>query len=231
MIKGTFKMKFVACLMALVLSQLSLATAWAMPQISGKLITSGNLPVTINGNSTQGGATILSGAVIETPANVTATIQVGDLGVVELQPGSIAVIDFTSNTIKVTLRQGCVTLDTNKGTSGSIVDSKGMAFTTNTESEEGMSGDVDFRRLGNTQAQSNGEKRRKFPVCGIIPAGASVASATLPGVIAPATTAAAAGGGISGAVLGAIIAGVAGAAIIGGIIGSDDNPSPSSPRR
>ncbi len=214
--------------MALVLSQLSLATVWAMPQISGKLITSGNLPVTINGNSTQGGATILSGAVIETPANVTATIQVGDLGVVELQPGSIAVIDFTSNTIKVTLRQGCVTLDTNKGTSGSIVDSKGMAFTTNTEAEEGMSGDVDFRRLGNTQAQSTGEKRRKFPVCGIIPAGASVASATLPGVIAPA--AAAAAGGLSGAVIGAIIAGVAGAAIIGGIVGGDDNPSPSSPR-
>ena len=224
-----FTTRLVAVLLALVLSHLSLATVWAAPQVSGKLITSGNLPITVNGNSTQGGSTILSGAVIETPDNVSATIQVGDLGELELLPGSIAVIEFDGKNIKVTLKKGCASLTTNKGTTGSMVDYQGKTFTTNSDAEEGNVGDADFKRMTGAQAQSDGMKRHRFPVCGVIPPGGTFAQAI--GVGAVAGPVAGVGGGLSGAVIGAIVAGIGGAAVIGGIIGFGGDSSPSSPRR
>jgi hypothetical protein len=229
--KGTsLKGKLVAALLSLAISHLSLAIVFAAPQISGKLITSGGLPVTVNGNSAQSGATILSGAVIEAPDNVVATIQVGDLGELELQPGSIAVIEFDGKNIKVTLRRGCARLTTNKGTSGSVVDYQGRVFTSNSDAEEGVSGDPDYRRVPNSAAQSDGTKRRAMPVCGVIPPGGTFATASLTAAVAPPTTAAAAGGGLGGAAIAAIIGGIGAGAIIGGIVGFGGDASPNSPR-
>jgi hypothetical protein len=219
------KDKLLAAFLSLAIGHLSLAVAVTVPQISAKLITSGAVPVTVNGNSTQGGATILSGAVIETPDNVVATIQVGDLGELELQPGSIAVIEFDGKNVKVTLRRGCARLTTNKGATGAIVDSQGNVFTTNSNAEEGTPGDPDYARVPNSAAQSDGKKRRSFPVCGIIPAGSAVAQAAAPAVVA--ATAAA---GLSAGVIAAIIGGIAGGATVVGIIGTrGGNPSPPRP--
>lgn len=232
MVRKGFQQKLGAGVLSLVLiGQASWVGVAASSQLGGKLITSGNLPVMVNGNSALGGATIVSGTVLETPANVTATVQIEGLGLVELLPDSIAVIEFSANNIKVTLRRGCATLETNKGTKGAIVDSQNRVFSTTTDAEEGVTGDTDFRRLGAVQAQSNGDKRRRFPTCGIVPAGGTLAEATLPSVLgAAAGPAIAAGGGLSGTAIAAIIAAAGGAAIIGGIIGAGDDPSPSSPR-
>ena len=101
-------------------------TLAASPQVIAKLLTTGG-QVKVNDNDTPSGSSIVSGATIETPANVGATIQVGDLGLVELPPGTIAIIEFAGSNIKVTLKQGCATLETNKGTTGSLVDYKGGA--------------------------------------------------------------------------------------------------------
>src|SRR6266513_3433430 len=55
-------------------------------QFTAILTTRGNRPITINGVSAIGGATILTGAVIETPDQVGATINLGSLGGVDLAP-------------------------------------------------------------------------------------------------------------------------------------------------
>lgn len=223
---NSFRNKSIALVLTLALSHLSFIVAMAAPQLAGKLITSGNLPITVNGNSTQGGSSILSGAVIETPDNVSATIQIGDLGEVQLTPGTIAVIEFSGNNIKLTLKKGCGSLQTNKGTTGSVVNDQGKLLSTNSDAEEGVSGDPDFKKMTGVAAKSDGTKRRLLPTCGVIFGG------NLP---ATTVTTAGAGGGIGGGLsstaIGAIIAGIGGAAIIGGIIGFGGDSSPSSPRR
>jgi len=93
------------------------APAPAMPQraITARLVTRGNAPITVNGNSTATGATILTGATIETPDQVSGTIDLGDAGVVEIQPNSKIQLDFDENgNVRVKVLRGCVV--TNKKT-------------------------------------------------------------------------------------------------------------------
>ena len=87
------------------------APAPGAPQraITARLSTKNNAPITVNGNSTATGATILTGSTIETPDQVSATIDLGDAGVVELQPGSKIQIDFDENgNVRVKVLKGCV---------------------------------------------------------------------------------------------------------------------------
>src|SRR5258705_12300299 len=73
----------------------SAATATApQRQITARLTTKNNQPITVNGNAVGTGATLLTGATVETPDQVSATIDLGDAGVVELQPNSQIKLDF-----------------------------------------------------------------------------------------------------------------------------------------
>jgi hypothetical protein len=81
-----------------------------LPQqvITARLITKNNQPITVNGNSLGTGGTILTGALIETPDQVSATIDLGSAGVVELQPNSKIQLDFDANgNVRVKVIQGC----------------------------------------------------------------------------------------------------------------------------
>jgi hypothetical protein len=83
-----------------------------LPQrvILGRLTTKNNQPITVNGNSLGTGGTILTGATIETPDQVGATIDLGDAGVVELQPNTKIQLDFDQNgNVRVKVLQGCAT--------------------------------------------------------------------------------------------------------------------------
>lgn len=82
----------------------------AVPQqtLTARLTTRNNQPITVNGNSTGTGATILTGATIETPDQVGATIDLGDAGIVELQPNSKIQLDFDANgNVRVKVVRGC----------------------------------------------------------------------------------------------------------------------------
>ncbi len=86
------------------------APAPGSPQraITAKLATKNNAPITINGNSAGTGTTILTGATIETPDQVSAVIDLGDAGVVELQPGSKIQLDFDRDgNVHVKILKGC----------------------------------------------------------------------------------------------------------------------------
>ena len=77
-------------------------------QITARLTTKNNQPITVNGNPVGTGATLLTGATIETPDQVSATIDLGDAGVVELQPNSQIKLDFDENgNVRVKVIRGC----------------------------------------------------------------------------------------------------------------------------
>lgn len=76
--------------------------------LTARLTTRNNQPITVNGNAAATGATLLTGATIETPDQVGATIDLGDAGIVELQPNSKIQIDFDENgNVRVKVIRGC----------------------------------------------------------------------------------------------------------------------------
>jgi hypothetical protein len=86
-------------------------TPGGVPQqtLTARLTTRNNQPITVNGNAAGTGATILTGATIETPDQVGATIDLGDAGVIELQPNSKIQLDFDANgNVRVKVLRGCV---------------------------------------------------------------------------------------------------------------------------
>ena len=85
-------------------------TGGAAPQqrITARLTTKNNQPITVNGNQVGTGATLLTGATIETPDQVSGVIDLGDAGVVEIQPNSTIKIDFDENgNVRVKVIRGC----------------------------------------------------------------------------------------------------------------------------
>jgi len=99
-------------------------------QIAARLTVRGNLPALVNGNGSYTGATVLTGATIQTPGGVRATIQLGGLGSLDLSPNTIAVVDFSSNAVTGTLRKGCATLTANKNVNGLLVTPEGASLST-----------------------------------------------------------------------------------------------------
>ncbi len=86
----------------------SLAPGAPQRAITARLVTKNNQPITVNGTSVGTGGTILTGATIETPDQVGATIDLGDAGVVELQPNSKIQLDFDENgNVRVKVIRGC----------------------------------------------------------------------------------------------------------------------------
>ena len=93
-------------------------------QLMGILTTRDNQPILVNGVSTVSGATIPSGAVIETPDKVGATINIGSLGSICIAPNTRVTINFDQGgkkgNINVGLTSGCVILTTVKDVKGEI---------------------------------------------------------------------------------------------------------------
>lgn len=105
------------------------------PQTGGTLSTSGNKPVTVNGNRAGAGTTILPNSSIQTPDGVSATIQLGYAEVV-VSANADVVLDFKPDTeVTVTLKRGCVVIRILNGGSatGTIVKPDGTTVATGTD--------------------------------------------------------------------------------------------------
>jgi hypothetical protein len=116
------------------------------PARTGKLITRGNNPISLNGNATNSGATILPGAQLQTPANVGASVQLGRMGVLRLAPETSVTLNFDNSSVDVILNSGYATLTTAAGTKASITTPDGK--TTHNDASrlstiEGQTGDDD----------------------------------------------------------------------------------------
>jgi hypothetical protein len=116
--------KLIAVLLALSMSQLYVQIGMAAPAIpagpqrliAARLTTTANRPIMVNGASVSSGATILTGARLETGDQVGATIELEDLGTLQLGPNTTVVLDFDENGYKVKiLGAGCVVATGKKG--------------------------------------------------------------------------------------------------------------------
>lgn len=185
-----------------------------LPQqlVIARVTTTNNLPITVNGASAASGANLLTGATIETPAGVGATINLGSLGELDIAPNTELTIDFdhNGNVVTVKLRRGCALLRTKNKVNGQIDTPDG----TSTKTEE---------------------KRRSADVCFPIGATSPVVNqgaASAAGAGAGAGAAAAGGGGgLSTAALAAILLGAGGAAVAVGIFAFGDEDVVISPSR
>lgn len=102
----------------------------AAPTIMGTLRTRDNKPVLVNGNKVSSGTTILSGARIQSPDKVGATVDLASLGRLDFAPNTDFVVIFDASKITVRLKAGYVVLTTRKGISGIVTTPDGKAFET-----------------------------------------------------------------------------------------------------
>ena len=124
---------FLAFALVQVCIQLSFAAPAPMPQqFIARLTTSGNQPITVNGSSAASGATLLTGAMIETPADVSATVDLGALGTLELQPNTAVQLDFDDNgNVRVKVLRGCARLNKSGNGVGELYTAEGASEKTN----------------------------------------------------------------------------------------------------
>lgn len=204
----------IAIILMFAIAQISLQLALAQgPQFIARLTsTKGNQPILVNGLSAAPGASIVTGATIETLSDQTAEINLGSFGTIELAPNTQLRIDYDQDgNTKVTLIRGCVVLRNKKGAKGEVVTEKGPAAENDKKKDSVL--DVCFIN-GQTTVNQN------------------AAASAISGVQAG-TTGGGGGGGLSGAATAGIIAAVGGGILIAVLVSQEDgsrpNPSPSTP--
>jgi hypothetical protein len=206
----------IAILLMFAVAQVSLQIVLAQgPQFIARLTsTRGNQPILVNGLSAAPGASIVTGATIETSSDQTAEINLGTFGILELAPNTQLRLDYDQNgNTKVTLIRGCVILRTKKDSEGEIVTEQGTAA--KNDKERGGVADVCF-------------------INGQLTVNQNAAAQAISGVTAAATGGGGGGGGLSGAATAGILGAVGGAVLITVLATKDDdddrtNPSPSTP--
>lgn len=102
----------------------------------GKVVTLGDRGITVNGNNVRSGATILSGSLIETPAEVSASLQLWPLGRLEIAPRTSLQLRYADKQITVNLSQGCVVLTSYSGVSGTLSLPQGIVKHTGPEAND-----------------------------------------------------------------------------------------------
>ncbi|HEU4507854.1 MAG TPA: hypothetical protein VFR78_06425 [Pyrinomonadaceae bacterium] len=133
----------VAALLVFSIAQVGLQVAFAdrtsvitattiAPQTIGRLTTKNNQPVSVNGLSAATGASILSGATIETGNDQSATVDLGPIGSLEIDQNTRVVLTYDEQrNVKAHVLTGCVTLRTKSGTSGEVISDQGFTGRTN----------------------------------------------------------------------------------------------------
>jgi hypothetical protein len=95
----------------------------------GKLKTRDNKPVTVNGANVSSGTTIMSGAQIQCPEKIGATVDLGSLGRLDIAPKTDLTLTFDSTKITVELRSGYLVLTTKPGIYGTVNTLEGRVAT------------------------------------------------------------------------------------------------------
>ena len=107
--------------------------------VAGTLITSGKQAILVNGISAVTDATIMSGASVETPQGVSATINLGGLGRLDIAQATSLKLEFSDGRVRVVLFRGCVVLFTKANTIGTIETPNGVVGGTRDSSKgEGL---------------------------------------------------------------------------------------------
>ena len=129
----------IAALLLLSIMQVGLQVGLAEPtnainvtpvpqQVVARLTTRNNQPITVNGLGASTGASILTGATIETGADQSATVNLGPLGSLDIAPNTKLVLTYDDQgNVKALLVYGCAILTARKKTKGEIATEQGTA--------------------------------------------------------------------------------------------------------
>ena len=118
-----------ALLLASFILSVCVGVGFAAP-MTGKLRTRGKKPVIVNGNKVNAGIAIFSGARIQSPENVGATVDLGVLGQLDLAPNTDLTLTFSAGDVSVDLRSGYVILTTKRRVKGIVYTSEGQVVQT-----------------------------------------------------------------------------------------------------
>jgi hypothetical protein len=129
----------IAALLLFSIAQIGLQVGFAEPnnttaatavpqQVVARLTTRNNLPITVNGLSANTGATILTGATIETGADTSATVNLGPLGTLDIDPNTKLVLTYDDDgNIKALIIFGCAVLTAKEKTKGEVATEQGKS--------------------------------------------------------------------------------------------------------
>ncbi|HEU4432723.1 MAG TPA: hypothetical protein VFR51_04960 [Pyrinomonadaceae bacterium] len=123
-----------------------------LPQVIGRLTTRNNQPIQVNGLSATTGASILSGATLETGADQSAIVKIsgvlrrplvtGTVGAVEIAPNSKVVLTFDEQgNLKALVMFGCVKVSAERNATGEVAIEQGSLAKTDPAS----GGDLELR--------------------------------------------------------------------------------------
>lgn len=107
------------------------ALAASSKAILGRLVTTSNRPVMVNGGEAVTGTVILSGSQLVTSAVNIATVNLPNVGTIMIAPSSDVSVDFDAKSITVKVAAGDVSLTTAEGVIGKVLDAAGNARTAN----------------------------------------------------------------------------------------------------
>ncbi len=108
----------------------AIATQAQIHPISARLITRGNRPILLNSVNATTNIAIISGAEIETPDQVGATVDLGPLGSIDIAPNTKLTVEYSDGRVRITLKRGCAILRTNQNVEGSVDTTQGTAART-----------------------------------------------------------------------------------------------------
>lgn len=124
--------------------------AFPPPQLLARLTTKGNLPISLNGRSATSGESVANGSIIETPVNVDASVELGPLGSLDIEPGTKIKLDYDGNctgapdpglekcTVKVTVFAGCVGAHHKQGSYFKVVTQQELLLKDSDRKDAGM---------------------------------------------------------------------------------------------
>src|SRR6185369_204778 len=131
--------RVIAVLLLFAIAQIGLQVGLAEPntttnptvipqQFVARLTTRNNQPITVNGLGANTGASILTGATIETGADQSATVNLGPLGILDIGTNTKLVLTYDDQgNVKAMLIYGCAILMAKPKTNGEIATEQGTA--------------------------------------------------------------------------------------------------------
>jgi ferric-dicitrate binding protein FerR (iron transport regulator) len=97
----------------------------------GQLLMSENQTALVNGTNATSGTTIFSGAQLQTSDGVAATVQLGTLGRLAIDPNTQLSLTFDKGYIDVHVSAGNAVLTANAGVNGTLTTPEGKKLATN----------------------------------------------------------------------------------------------------
>jgi hypothetical protein len=95
--------------------------------------TRNNQPILINNNSAGAGTTILTGAIVETGDQASATIDISPLGSFDIGPNSRVQLDFNESGFRLKVFRGCVAVKSRGNDNAEVYTEEGASEKTNSK--------------------------------------------------------------------------------------------------